>query len=68
MKTLPNNLPVLRSGTANDGRALIHVGAGPQQESALADIRRRLPEGWAAEIYEPSGIDAVLTPPGSAEE
>ncbi len=61
--TLPNNLTALRTGTANDGRMLIYVGAhGAQQESALRDLRRRLPPGWTAEIYELSGIDAVITP------
>lgn len=60
---LPNNLDNLRTGTTSDGRALIRVGpAGRQQDSAVEDIRSRLPLGWTAEIYEPSGIDAVLTP------
>lgn len=60
--TLPHNLGALRTGTANDGRVLIRVGPpGTQQDSALADIRSRLPEGWTVDIYAPSGMDAVLT-------
>lgn len=60
--TLPNNIPALRSGTTNDGRMLIHVGADPrQQQSALRDLRERLPAGWTATIYKPTGIDIVIT-------
>lgn len=60
--TLPNNLPALRTGTANDGRMLIKIGASEtRQESALRDIQGRLPKGWTATVYVPSGIDAVLT-------
>lgn len=59
--TLPNNLANLFTGTANDGRRLIKVGmAGAGRDSAMADIAARLPTGWSAEIYEPSGIDAVI--------
>jgi hypothetical protein len=62
LDTLPNNLPELRTGTANDGRMLIKIGSRePQRSSALSDIRVRLPKGWTAEVYEPSGIDAVIT-------
>lgn len=60
--TLPNNLPCLRTGTASDGRMLVHVGhPGPQRESAMRDLKDRLPNGWQVEIYKPSGIDAVIT-------
>lgn len=61
VNTLPNNLPCLRTGTANDGRMLIRIGTGARAESALADIRDRLPQGWVAEIYQVTGIDAVIT-------
>lgn len=62
LDTLPNNLAALRTGTANDGRMLISIGSsGPEQDSALRDIRSRLPRGWTAEIYGPSGVDAVIT-------
>jgi hypothetical protein len=61
LDTLPNNLPELRTGTANDGRMLIKIGPRDSQQRALRDIRARLPKGWTAEVYEPSGIDAVIT-------
>lgn len=62
VNNLPNDLPGLRTGTANDGRMLIKIGvAGRQQESALRDLQARLPNGWTATIYKPSGIDAVIT-------
>lgn len=66
LDTLPNNLPELRTGTANDGRMLIKIGRRDQQ-SALSDIRARLPTGWTAEVYAPSGIDAVITHVGEVQ-
>lgn len=60
-ETLPNGLPTLRTGTANDGRALIHIGRGERAVSSLRDLRSRLPDGWTAEVYAASGVDAVLT-------
>ena len=60
--TLPNNLISLRTGTANDGRMLVYAGRTTErQESVLRDLRARLPAGWTAEIYEPSGVDVVIT-------
>lgn len=60
--TLPNNISSLRTGTANDGRMLVYAGHSEgSQQSVLADIRRRLPHGWTAEIYAPSGVDVVIT-------
>lgn len=62
LNTLPNNLAELRTGTANDGRMLVHTGPNPErQESILRDIRGRLPLGWTAEIYAATGVDAVIT-------
>jgi len=60
--TLPNNISSLRTGTANDGRMLVYAGHSEgSQQSVLAAIRRRLPHGWTAEIYAPSGVDVVIT-------
>ena len=61
--TLPNNLPELRTGTAGDGRMLISAPVG-RQKSILRDIRSRLPLGWSASVYEPSGVDVVITHTG----
>lgn len=59
---LPNNLASLRTGTASDGRMLVYTGSDRRrQESVLRDLRGRLPLGWSAEIYAPSGVDAVIT-------
>lgn len=59
--TLPSNIPALRTGTANDGRMLIRATS----PSSLEDVRRRLPLGWTAEMYAPSGIDIVITHVGA---
>lgn len=64
LNTLPNNLPELRTGTANDGRALFSAGTRERIPSVLRDIRSRLPVGWTAEVYRPSGIDIVITHEG----
>ena len=59
---LPNNLRTLRTGTAQDGRMLVYTGSSPErQQSVLRDLRSRLPQGWCADIYAPSGVDAVIT-------
>jgi hypothetical protein len=59
-QTLPNNITALRTGTANDGRMLIACGLeSARQQSVLRDLRARLPKGWTAEIYAPSGCDAA---------
>lgn len=59
--TLPNNIPGLRTGTANDGRMLVSTGPDSRrQESILRDLRSRLPKGWSADMYT-SGVDAVIT-------
>jgi hypothetical protein len=55
------NLAALRTGTSNDGRALVYIGRGSSAAAALADLNTRLPRGWVAEVYRPSGIDAVIT-------
>ena len=58
--SLPNNLAALRTGTANDGRALFAIGRGANRESALRDLRSRIPVGWRIEPHR-NGVDAVLT-------
>jgi hypothetical protein len=41
---------------------LIRAGATAERRaSALDDVRGRLPLGWAADIYESSGVDIVVT-------
>jgi hypothetical protein len=60
LSTLPNGIAALRTGTANDGRALF--AAPPQRlQSVLRDLRARLPSGWTAEVYAPSGADVVIS-------
>lgn len=60
LDTLPNNLAELRTGTASDGRALFHLGGKGNRESALRDLRSRLPRGWRLSLHV-NGIDAILT-------
>jgi hypothetical protein len=66
LDTLPNNVPALRTGTANDGRMLVHAPRS-RQESVLRDLRGRLPPGWTAEVYAPSGCDVVITHVGARQ-